>query len=341
MKAPKPPQQTPTEPGQIAVLQLGRLGDMILSTPLFSSLKQVHPKSHLTVIASEKSTIIARHCPAADTVIPVPDGFLQIPTLAQRLRSKRYDLFIDPKDHQSNTSRVVSELARAGLWVGHKLNASFTGHKLLLPAPTQPLHYTDRMLAPLRLLHPGQQFGSRPSLHIPDSAFGAVDRQMTFGDTQGTVVVNISAGDRSRYWDPKKWRALIDTLSGRYTVIVLYGPGQRDMADEVCPSRREAHPLRTDTIIEAAAAVARAGAVISPDTSIIHLASALNRPTVGLYPPDPDNLASFAPLANRHVVLTPPPGGTVADIPLQSVLDGFQTVAGEVNNENNNPKIDK
>ncbi|HVZ41431.1 MAG TPA: glycosyltransferase family 9 protein [Candidatus Kapabacteria bacterium] len=315
-------------PDTIALFQPGRLGDMILTTPLFHALKTQFPATHLTVIASEASALIPSSQNVVDRVITLPGGLLrQIPFLASTLRATAFDLYIDIKDHRSTTSRLVAEIVHAHRMIGHRTAIGSHAGGSELPVPLPPGHYVDSALAPMELLAPGCRFSRRPTLEIPTAAYRAVDEQLDPGE-HGMVAINISAGDPSRYWTPEKWRALIGELSRRFNVVVLAAPDDRELADEICTTRRTARTVRTDSILEAAAVVDRARVVISPDTSIVHIASARNRPCVGLYPPGNENAARFAPLSDRHRVLMPAQEETLAAIPLEAVYEAVLALAG-------------
>lgn len=312
---------------KIALLQLGRLGDMILTTPLLAAIRTTDPGCELTVIAARESALLVSTHPAVNNTVAVPRGFLQLPTLARRLRNHRFDLYIDPKPTRSTTSRYVAEMVRATRYILLPANHTRSSAVAALPAADPPGHYVDRMLAPMKILAPEVRFPRRPSVHIPSDAYRAIDPQLLPGNN-GIVAINISAGAPIRHWLPEKWEELINVLSRTYSIAVLCSPRDRGLADEICTMRREARPIRTDSILEAAAVISHSRAVISPDTSIIHLASELNRPTVGLFPAIESNAILFAPLADRHRIVMPPAGASIAEIPVADVLAAFYDVMG-------------
>jgi heptosyltransferase III len=312
-------------PASIAVLQLGRLGDMILTTPLFDALKRLFPEAHLTVIADEATEMIVEHHQAVDTVLQFRRGFLLMPGMVRRLFQSRYDLYVDPKDHRSTTSRFIAELVRAERKMVHPSNIGSDRSAIPLPHVDLPGHYTDLMLAPLQRLAPGNSFSRRPSIHIPAKTLAKIDERINPGDA-GMVTVNISAGHSSRYWEPEKWEHLIASISTHHNVGVISSPADRALADDICTTRSRTRTVTTSSILEAAAVVARSVAVVSPDTSIIHLASAFNKPTVGLYPPIEWNAARFAPLADRYRIVMAPGDGSVADIEVEPVVNAVNEV---------------
>ena len=312
-------------PRSIAVLQLGKLGDTILTTPLFNALKRLYPEAKLTVIGAPDAMPLARTNRSVDGIIEAPRGFRQIPTLAGRLRTARFDLYIDIKDHRSTTSKLVAELVHATAIICHPLNAPHNAATLALPTADAPGHYVDGALAPLKALAPERRFPRRPTIDIPVEAYRAVDGQLNPG-ANGEIAINISAGDQSRYWEPAKWRQLIGELARRYSVALLSAPADRALADEICTMRLEARSVRTQSILEAAAVVERSIAVISPDTSIVHLASAFDKPCVGLYPSSPDNARAFAPLSARSTMVMAPEAGTFQGITVGQVIDAFEEI---------------
>ncbi len=309
----------------VGVLQLGKLGDMILTTPLFNALKKEYPGTTVTVIAARESALIPSNHPSVDRVIALPRGLRQLPMLAARLHGARFDLYIDIKDHRSTTSRLIAEMMHAEQAVVGRSNLARRPGSIELPPAASPGHYVDKVLAPMQALAPDGRFRRTPTVGIPQQAYRAVDDQIDPGE-YGLVAVNISAGHPSRHWVPGKWTYLIERLSQRYSVAVLSSPADRSLADEICTMRKGARPIRTENILEAAAVVERSRAVISPDTSIVHLASALERPCVGLYPSSQENAVVFAPLSEPHRIIQPPQGSTIAVIDPDIVLDALRDV---------------
>jgi heptosyltransferase-3 len=311
-------------PASVAILQLGRLGDMILTTPLFDGLRHLYPNARIAVIADRRSALIPRHHPSVDAVLPVRDGLPAAFGLARRILERRYDLYVDPKDHRSTTSHLVAAWIRADRKLVHPANLD---GGLLPSAPEGSRHYVDRMLAPLHELAPDATFPRRPSIHIPAETVRRMDERLD-GRSEEVVTVNVSAGQPSRTWEPEKWKELVASLCARTAVAVISTPQDRSLADEMCRTSQRSRVIATATILEAAAVVARSIAVVTPDTSIVHLASAFDVPTVGLYPSIAWNAALFAPLARRSRMVMAPEDQPVSRIEVREVLDAIEEVFG-------------
>ena len=297
---------------------------MILTTPLFDGLRRLFPGARIAVIADRRAALIPRHHPSVDTVLPVRGGLPGAFGLARRILERRCDLYVDPKDHRSTTSRLAASWVRADRKLVHPANLGGAGVPLPSPQDGSP-HYVDRMLAPLHELAPGATFSRRPSIHVPPETVRRMDERI--GGAAGMATVNVSAGHPSRSWEPEKWKALVASLCERTAVAVISSPRDRPLAEEVCAPSPRSRAVATATILEAAAVVARSVAVVSPDTSIVHLASAFDVPTVGLYPSIPWNAARFAPLApGSRLVMPSEEEEPVARIGVLQVLDAIEEV---------------
>ena len=85
--------------------------------------------------------------------------------------------------------------------------------------------------------------------------------------------------------------------------------------------------LDTPTIRHAIAALAGAAIVVTPDTSVVHIAAAFDTPIVALYPNVEWNLKKFRPLSTRAEVVQPDDAQAFADIPAARVIAALRRVA--------------
>jgi ADP-heptose:LPS heptosyltransferase len=69
--------------------------------------------------------------------------------------------------------------------------------------------------------------------------------------------------------------------------------------------------------------------VVTPDTSMVHIASAFNIPQIALFPSVEWNLRKFRPLSDSSIVIQPKPGEQLATIPVDDVVKALESIAGE------------
>lgn len=304
----------------IAVVQLGRLGDMILTTPLLRALKEAVPKCHVTLVASEHAASIAKHLSCVDDIIEVSGGPLGLAGGMLRVSMHALDIYIDPKDHRSSSSRALLRVARAPRIIAHSTNTS-RRHEQLPPAGPHG-HYVDRMLAPLTLIAPGAEPDRRPSIELPAAFTDEAARvRTTVGDTY--AVMNVSAGASLRQPSFAQSEVLLRWLSGKLPVVIVSAPEDRRAAHALATMAPRAVAADTAHPLEMAAIVARASLILTPDTAAVHVASAFDVPTVALFPNDPKNLRVFAPMASRSATVAAPEGSRIADIDADEIISAL------------------
>ncbi|MER7555571.1 glycosyltransferase family 9 protein [Nocardioides sp. NPDC126508] len=138
------------------------------------------------------------------------------------------------------------------------------------------------------------------------------------------ILVHPGAASASRRWPPDRFAAVATrmTLTGA-PVLVTGSPAEHDLAEEV-RSRAglpaTANKAGNTDLIRLAALVGAARLLISGDTGIAHLASALATPSVVLFGPTPPSV--WGPPPGPHIALWhgDGPGDPHADVPDPALL---------------------
>ncbi len=78
---------------KILIIQIGKIGDMVCTTPIFRETKRKFPQSHVSVIIIPRSKDILRNNPHIDETLLITDypGFFDKFRLINKLRKERYD----------------------------------------------------------------------------------------------------------------------------------------------------------------------------------------------------------------------------------------------------------
>jgi heptosyltransferase II len=140
----------------------------------------------------------------------------------------------------------------------------------------------------------------QPRLYPSDADEGAVDALLASYDYQGEPLVAVAPGS---VWATKRWPyfgALATQLATTGRLVVIGGPDDRAVADEVLGA------APADTIdaagklglLASAALLRRCRVLVTNDSAPLHLASAMNTPTVALFGPRVPAFG-FSPLASR------------------------------------------
>jgi len=266
-----------------------RLGDAVLSTGLLARLLADHPNARATIACGPIPASLFRSVPGLDRVIEMPKRRFAAHWFAlwRECVGTRWDLVVDLRD--SAVSRLVPArrrlIYRAAASVRHKVADVSALLDARSPAPPR-LWVDDEARARAKGLLSG----------IPS------ERMM--------LVIAPTANWRGKEWPAERFADLVSRLtrpSGAMpgaAVVVLGADAERERAARVIAGLGSGVVDlvgRTDPPT-AAAVMERAALFVGNDSGLMHIASAVGAPTIGLFGPGyPEVYGPWGPNA-RHVV---------------------------------------
>ncbi|MGH8578751.1 MAG: glycosyltransferase family 9 protein [Gammaproteobacteria bacterium] len=319
---------------KILVVALGRIGDLVLVTPIFRALKQLDPIPEVHLLAGRNNYRVVQAHPFIDKVhvySKKPRGTLR---LIYTLRTTRFDLWIDPKDHPSRESRLFARIGRYRTAVGFNTPGKprVFSHSVIPHTEQVGVHMSTRALRALEPLGIYAQ-DARPLLGVDPQAAQRLCEFLKEHVVSAYCLVNISGAIPDRTWQTEKWIGLINTIAKESNCDFLICCSPRDyvQARQILQSTANTRLYETPSIIEAVAAVARADLVLTVDTSIVHIASAFNKTILSLQPNIYHNYTKYRPLSQHsRCVMAAKEGATVGEIALESALGAYRSLRQEL-----------
>jgi heptosyltransferase II len=286
------------------------IGDAVMAQPLLRLLRERHPERPIDVLAPAWVAPVWRAMREVDTVLEAPfrHGALQLRErreYAKVLRARGYDdAYVLP-----NTLKfaLIPWLAGIPKRVGYKGEMRYGLLNVIhhdnrdKPRPMVSF-YAALANAPARDV-PAPAALPRPALHVSQERVADVVERIGLHMNQPLVLFAPGAefGSAKR-WPVSHFAELAKTIqSERPEVqIALMGSGKdKEVCDELVALAPGVRNLAGVTKLDQAVAlIARADAVVSNDSGLLHIASALNRPIVALYgPTDPLHAPPFSDVA--------------------------------------------
>ncbi len=322
---------------KILVVALGRIGDLVLITPVFRALKQLDPSPEVHLLAGRNNYRVVQAHPYIDKVHVYTKRPWSTLSLIYRLRNANFDLWIDPKDHLSRESRFFARIAAAKISVGYNADGKrriFT-HSVIPHTEQLGVHMSTRSLtalAPLAIV----ATDTRPVLGVEPQAAQRLHRFLKAREIRGYHWVNISGAIPERTWPTARWIALINAIGKEENCCFLLCCLSRDraIAEDILEHTANTCRYPTASIIDAVAGVAHADLIVTVDTSIVHIASAFNKPILSLHPNIYHNYTKYRPLSDsaRDVLA---PRAMVGEISLESVLRAYRSLREEIESRAN------
>lgn len=313
-------QNLPRNIRSILLIQLGDLGDVVLSTPTMRAIHENFPKSRLTVVLREKARGLMEDCPWIHEVLYIDKGPRDLAKELQyqfnfftRLRRKRFDLTIDLRT--GTRGAVLSYLSGARSRIGRYADDGKLWRNRLFTHLVRPENELLQYCAEhgLNIVSPfGIQAGDKSlKLFVPSHKR---DRIYVFLQEENIPTDQpIIAIQPFSLWHYKEWGmahyvGLIKWIRKRffYPVLLIGSAGERSRADKIRKrSGSGVYNIAGKTPLELLPALLGVTSLLIGGDSVgIHIAAAVSTSTVSLF--GPSSPVSWAPRGERHQFIHKP-----------------------------------
>lgn len=288
---------------QILIVRADRIGDVVLSTPVFEVVKRHYPHARVTVMVREFVAPLVRGLPAVDDVmIYEPEGrhrgLRGFWTLIREVRAGGFRIAVVLQSQRRIAAAIFFAAVRYRIGPLSKLHSFLFYNRGARQHRSQvEMHETDYNLQLLRKL--GIRVGTRNvpvSVHVSEEAAAkAADwlRSCGWKPEQPLIAVHPGMGGSALNWPEPHYVELLRALlaEGRQ-VVVTGGPSEGALLDRI----REALGVWKDktffyggqgsgAVDGLGAIFSQASVVVAPSTGPMHLAVALRKPVVTFFPP--------------------------------------------------------
>jgi heptosyltransferase II len=251
------------------------IGDALMAQPLLMRLRKKHPGAPIDLLAPPRVAAVVRRMPEVSKIIEADlrHGELQLGDrwrLGRMLRERGYiEAYILPNTIKS---ALAPSLARIPVRVGY-LGESRVGllnriHKPRQAREPMTLHYSRLAEEP----------GTEPAMPQPAPSIrtGLTDVVARFGIAQPYIVLCPGA----EYGPAKRWPYFRELAARLDLPIVLLGSAGDLEDNREIPGTNLIGKTSLDDAIDL---IAKAAAVVSNDSGLMHVAAAAGRPLVALF----------------------------------------------------------
>lgn len=299
----------------ILLIRFSSLGDLVLTTPIYRELRKVYPDSRLTLLTSEGFGRVLENNPHLDEIIyhHRKETRNDLENLIDQLRLQKFDLIYDI--HNSLRSRWIGwQLKRHAPKPEHWLIEKRTlarelqirfGWGQFFNGKSQ----REQWLEPLRRHHTGA-LSTKTELFPSVADKNYVKAWLNQNDLQDKpfVCIGASASFPLKCWPLQNFKKLIENIIQSGISVVLVGTNGEIETEELAEYFRGSQNVFCAagmfTILQSAALLEMANAVVANDTSIIHLAEAMRTPSIALFGPTVKEFGYAPMLAQSRLMET-------------------------------------
>lgn len=314
---------------RILIVEVNWLGDVLFSTAAIRALKKMYPESFIACLLHKRCKEVLVGNPYINEIIILDEtgehrGLLGKLRLAHLLKTKKFDtayLF-----HRSFTRTLICFFSG----IKNRIGYSTAKRRFLLTEgiilPKETIHRAAVYLYLITRKVTDNKEELRCDFFIDEGNLAYVNSILEKENIKlnNKIVVMHPAGN----WPLKRWprenfAKLADELIRRYKVSIVFSGTQKEhklIADILSLMHNKAINLCAMTSLKQLGALfKRADLLISGDSGPLHIAVALERPTVALF--GPTSLSITGPLAQRNIAILQKEVGCVIPCYKQDCLD--------------------
>jgi len=314
----------------ILVLQMKRIGDLVLTVPALAALRPRFPDARITLVVSGECKSLL---PA---IVPVDERLAYSRRegndgVWSAIWKTDWDVCLDFTGNDRSALMTWVSRAKRRItfdWVRQKFFKKLAYNEFV-ESSVRLNHTVDHYLDLLKSL------GCREAAADVSGQFKSTDQP----DRTDLVLVHPGTARPEKYWLPERWAEVVGELQKRgRRVVVTCGPDsfEQNHVELIVASLRKnglqsPEVVYPASLLELAARIEGAGLVISCDTAVVHIAAVSERPQIVLF--GPTNPFHWRPRHAKGVVISAAQPGeplTVFDpkmkgaamdaIPIQTVL---------------------
>jgi ADP-heptose:LPS heptosyltransferase len=272
------------ENSKILFIRLNRIGDALVTTPLLHELK-ISLKCKIYVLADRKNRVAYTNNRDIDELVIFEKGIKGFLKVLRFIKDENIDTVVDLHDDVSTTVSFLIALCSAqnkfGLEKGNKNIYTRT-----IPRPESKIHHVvDRVMEIAKLFNIQPDMSRVKLYYYLDNTSIEYANDLISGKYSANkflVGINISAGSRARFWGIDNFKNLLDYLS-RYDVNIIILSSPEDSEDAIKIAGNNYNYFYSNDFSRFSAVISKLDLLFTPDTAVVHIASAYGVPTFGIF----------------------------------------------------------
>ena len=266
----------------------GKIGDMVVNSLMFREIKKVYPNIKIGVVARGAAIDIIKDNPNVDKIYEYHKDRKKIKNLALMIKEEKYDLLIDFSEMLRVNQMMLINLCRARFNIGldrkewKLFDLSIESGKDFKWTE----HITKRYLAYLIKLGLKKE-----NIDISYDIYLKNEKkyEIFFNKIKENkkLILNPYGASKHKSFSIETLENIINYLKDKDIAIILvyFGDKYEELKFLEKKYKYVYIPKKIESILDTAILIKKSDYVISPDTSIVHIASAFNKKMITVYPP--------------------------------------------------------
>ena len=303
----------------ILVVRTDRIGDVVLTTPVFKALREHFPDTKISVLVAKSNVDLVKGNPYVDQIFyddrrQEHKGIFGFWRLVAQIRKQKFDAVLN--FHTKKRTNLLCFLAGIPERFGYRNNKFGT----LLNRPIKDERHLGRKHETQYCLDVLKELGienAEPVLFLPIEEESAQWVGQVLGEKntigQKVFVFNPGASDSSRCWPWERFAELMTCLEKKYSarMVLVGGKAERPLGEKIIG--QAAFPvinlIGKTSVAQLVALLKKCDLLVSNDSGPVHVASAVATPVVSIITRNQPgiNPERWKPLGSKSTYISVPP----------------------------------
>ncbi|MCK5506444.1 MAG: putative lipopolysaccharide heptosyltransferase III [Thermodesulfovibrionia bacterium] len=312
---------------KILVIKLRHIGDVLLTVPVIRALKETFPDASVSVLVNRGTEDVLAGNTLIDEIVTlerlvkdlsVVKRYLKEIRFIKKIRAKAFDMTVDLTG--GDRAAILSRVSGAGYRLGWKSGKGFIGKRYFHTHQVEPRGRKHIVLQTLEIVkQSGINTGNLSvDIHIPEKERMTIKETLgKYNITEDDTIVHIHPTSRWLFkcWKDEYMAEIIGWIVAQGIKVILTSSPEKNEIEKVknilslIPGLQATDPglmdLSGKTSIKQLAAISEISCLFfGVDSAPMHIAAAVNTPTVALF--GPSGAFDWGPLDNKSLGLENP-----------------------------------
>ncbi len=290
----------------IAIIRTDKIGDMVLTLPLFKALKSKCPDKVITMIASKYTKSLLESTLNNNEYICLENEI----ELKKHIKNSNYDVVFFPRPRFKEALIIFLSKAKLRIgstyrWYSFLFNFKIKDHRKV--SLYHEAEYNTRMLS-LLLNEEIKTELIKPK--IKSESIASLNEKLKENDfyiNSDYIIIHPGSGGSARDWNSYNFRKLVLKLLELDKNIIITGiESESDICNKISEGTNAINLCGKLSFEELLALISESKLLIANSTGVIHLAASLEITTLGFYPNSP-HLSSkrWGPYSPKSIIISP------------------------------------
>ena len=262
----------------------GKIGDMVINTLMFREIKKKYPYIEIGVVTKEGAKVVIENNPNVDKIYEYKKDRKSIKELSLEIAAEKYDLLIDFSEMLRVNQMMLINLCKARFNMG--LNKeNWKMFDISYTKPVGHIHITEIYINVLEKLGI-KNIDINYELFFTEQQKSKVDELLKELNHKKIIVFNPFAASKHRDINLENILKIGKIIiEDKNNILIFIGEEKRKKELEKILKELGDNAIFPDlkSIMETSYLISKSDLVITPDTSIVHIAATFKRKLIAIY----------------------------------------------------------